>query len=88
VTTIEYSAPTSIEEAVGLLAARDERARPLAGGTDLLRQLQAAPVETDRVVDVTQIPELHVLQYDPIQGLTIGAAVSWCRVSEHPQVNA
>jgi CO/xanthine dehydrogenase FAD-binding subunit len=35
-----YRAPTSISKAVALLAKHNERARPLAGGTDLLVQLR------------------------------------------------
>ena len=33
-----YVAPTTIDEAVAVLAEHGERARPLAGGTDLLVQ--------------------------------------------------
>ena len=65
----DYAAPTSVREAVELLAAHP-RAQLLAGGTDLLVQLRAGRKETDLVVDVKRIPELNALEYDPARGLT------------------
>ena len=55
-----YQAPTSIDEAVALLADKGRQARPLAGGTDLLVQWRRGLVEPDLVVDVKRIPELAV----------------------------
>lgn len=84
----EYRAPATVAEAVTLLAEKGERARPLAGGTDLLVQMRAGRFELERVVDVKRIPELSELAYDPVAGLTLGAAVPCCRIYEDPQVRA
>jgi CO/xanthine dehydrogenase FAD-binding subunit len=82
----EYQAPTSIDEAVALLADQSRQARPLAGGTDLLVQLRQGLRNVDLVVDVKRIPELNRLSFDPAGGLTVGAAVSCARLCEHPDV--
>ena len=84
----EYRAPATVAEAVTLLAEKGERARPLAGGTDLLVQMRVGRFELERVVDVKRIPELSELAYDPVAGLTLGAAVPCCRIYEDPQVCA
>ena len=81
-----YQAPTTIDEAVALLAHRSEKARPLAGGTDLLVQLRRGVLEADLVVDVKRIPELNDISFDLIDGLTIGAAVSCARLREYRDV--
>ena len=77
---IDYESPTSVREAVGLLAEAGDKARPLAGGTDLLVQLRVRAYDLDLVVDVKDIPELNELTYDPNNGLTIGAAVPCYRI--------
>ena len=75
----DYAAPVSVKEAVDLLAA-NPRARLLAGGTDLLVQLRAGRKETDLVVDLKRIPELNAIAYDPVRGLTLGAAAPCYRI--------
>ena len=82
----EYQAPVSISQAVALLAERGERARPFAGGTDLLVQMRRCLVEADLVVDVKRIPELSRISFDPAEGLIVGAAVSCARLCEHSDV--
>lgn len=77
---IDYESPTSVSEAVRLLADAGDKARPLAGGTDLLVQLRVRAYDLDLVVDVKDIPELNELTYDPNNGLTIGAAVPCYRI--------
>ena len=72
---IDYATPHSVREAVDLLNEADGRARIMAGGTDLLVQLRAGAHDLDLVVDGKGIPELNELSYDPVNGLTIGAAV-------------
>lgn len=81
-----YHAPKTVAEAVALLAEYNERARPMAGGTDLLVQMRLGLFSPELIVDVKKIPELNELSYDPQNGLTIGAAVPCYRVYEHPDV--
>lgn len=83
-----YRAPTSIADAVNLLASHGPRARPLAGGTDLIVQLRAGRYNLDVVVDVKRIPELSALVASPTAGLTIGAVVACAELLEHPDVRA
>ena len=77
---IDYEAPTSVREAVDLMNEAGDRARPLAGGTDILVQLRGRAYDLDLMVDVKSIPELNELTYDPDNGLTIGAAVPGYRI--------
>jgi carbon-monoxide dehydrogenase medium subunit len=81
----DFATPASVAEAVGRLTAHPG-ARLLAGGTDLLVQLRAGRKETDLVVDLKRIPELNALEYDPVRGLTIGAAVPCYRIYRDPTV--
>ena len=83
-----YCAPRTLGEAVALLAQRGERARPLAGGTDLLVRLRLGTSEADIVVDLKGISELNALDLDASEGLTIGAAVPCCRIAAHPGIAA
>lgn len=85
---IDYQSPTSVREAVSLLNEAGERARPLAGGTDLLVQLRVGAYDLDSVVDVKDIPELNELTYDPDNGLTIGAATECYRIYGNSSVRS
>lgn len=73
----DYAAPGSLAEAVQLLSA-NPRARPLAGGTDLLVQLRSGQKETDLVMDLKRVSVLNEVRYDCERGLTFGAAVPCC----------
>ena len=75
---IEYESPSSVSEAVKLLAANN--ARPIAGGTDILVNLRIRKQEPDLLVDVKSIPELNAMTYDAGTGLTLGAAVACYRI--------
>ena len=65
----EYSAPDDLQTATALLAEHGERARVLAGGTDIVVQLREGLCSADFVVDVKNIPELMALDYRAKQGL-------------------
>src|SRR5438876_3037519 len=73
--SFDYARPVSLAEAVRLLSDRGSRARVLAGGTDLLVQMRAGRKDASLVVDVKRIPEMLDLNFDPREGLTLGAAV-------------
>lgn len=83
---IEYAAPTSVAEAVTLLAQGGETARPLAGGTDLIVMAREYRRDVALMVDVKRIPELLELSYEPARGLRLGAAVPCYRIYEDPQI--
>ncbi len=53
---MRYEAPGSIDEVVALLAAADGDSRILAGGTDLLVQMQSGFVKPGLIVDVKKSP--------------------------------
>ena len=72
---IDFATPKTIDEAVKLMASKGDRARMMAGGTDIIVQLRAGRRSLDLVVDAKGIPELNELSYSPQNGLTIGAAV-------------
>ncbi|MEX0712047.1 MAG: xanthine dehydrogenase family protein subunit M [Pirellulales bacterium] len=84
----DYASATTVDEAVGLLASRPQRAKVLAGGTDLLVQLREGLREADLVLDVKKIPELTELSFDPKRGLRLGAAVPCYRLYEDRTIAA
>jgi len=85
---IDYHAPESVADAVKILADSDGKARPLAGGTDLIVQLRVKDprVNAETVVDIKKIPELNQMDYDKSGGLTIGAAVPLHLIYNNPDV--
>jgi CO/xanthine dehydrogenase FAD-binding subunit len=83
---IDYAAPTSVADAVALLNATGDRARVLAGGTDVIVQLREHRRDLDLLVDVKQVPEVNELAYDALRGLRLGAAVPCYRIYENPEI--
>ena len=86
---IDYDSPNTLEEALSLLADKGEKARALAGGTDLLVLLRTNPDRVnnpDLVVDIKAIPELNELSYDSEKGLTLGAAVPCYKIYSNETV--
>jgi carbon-monoxide dehydrogenase medium subunit len=72
-----YHAAQSVEEALTLLAHYEGRAQIIAGGTDLLVDVQAGNHPTlDAVIDITRIPELTAITALDEDSLQIGAAVT------------
>ena len=82
----DYAAPSTVDEAVRLLAEADGAARPLAGGTDILPQVREGRRACRLLVDLKRIPELQRIDFHPERGLRIGAAASCWAVAHHPAV--
>lgn len=83
---LHYEAPTSLDQAIGLLAAAGDDGRLLAGGTDLIIQMRAGVREPGQVIDAKKIPELQTLSYDAQSGLRLGAALACCEIIDNPTV--
>jgi carbon-monoxide dehydrogenase medium subunit len=79
---IDYAAPKTVAEAVNLLSEKGDRARILAGGTDIIVQVREHRRDLDLLIDVKRIPEVNSLTYDARQGLRLGAAVPCYRIYE------
>lgn len=80
---ITYSAPHTIDEAVGALLAAKGSGRILAGGTDLLVQMKAGMARPGAIIDVKNIAEMSAIEDKGGGAFRIGAAVSGARIGEH-----
>jgi CO/xanthine dehydrogenase FAD-binding subunit len=81
-----YVQAASTAEAITLLNEPGVRSRPLAGGTDLVLIARSEPSLCDRVVDITQISELHHITLDGDR-VVIGAAATFSEVIESQLVS-
>ena len=84
---IEYHAPTTLNEAVSIMAEYGDRASPLAGGTDILVQLRGGRRNSECLVDTKKVPELNGIRLDA-NGLQLGAAVPCYRIYQDAAVAA
>ncbi len=77
--------PATLEEAVSLLATLP-RARPIAGGTDLIPNLRDGLGDTDALVDVSAVPALDRFELTA-EGVTIGSGVTLARLVAAPELD-
>ena len=83
---IDYAAPRTLADALKLLDEKGDRARVLAGGTDIIVQLREHRRDLDVLVDVKNLAELNELSYDSKSGLRLGAAVPCYRIYEDADI--
>src|SRR5437763_3020453 len=84
---LAYAAPSTVEEAVRMLAGASGTAKVLSGGTDLLVQLRSGRVKPDLIVDTKKIPGISgIAEKDGV--FTIGAATSGAVIGEHEALSA
>src|SRR5438105_9731374 len=81
----EYTNPTTVQEAVGMLGSRWGEADVLAGGTDLISLMKEYLSTPKRVVNIKNIKELGGIQ-DSKAGLRIGATVTMDELLENADV--
>jgi carbon-monoxide dehydrogenase medium subunit len=89
-----YHTPRTVEDALARLAFYDGEAQIIAGGTDLLIDLQAAAHEgklgADRpkaLIDVTKISEMNAIQFEN-ESFTVGAAVTHSAIVRDTRLEA
>ena len=71
-----YQKVFTLEEAFRLLDQYPDKARILAGGTDLLVKIRHSILSPELLIDIKEIPGLDEIRYDPAAGLQIGALAS------------
>jgi CO/xanthine dehydrogenase FAD-binding subunit len=83
----EYVQPTSIDEALSLLARHEGQARLLAGGTDLLPKMKRREITSPAyVIDLKGIPDLNHIDYDEEKGLSLGALTTIHAIETSPVI--
>ncbi len=70
----EYYAPNSLEEALTLLGKFGEKARIMAGGTELINEIREGTAQPEQVIDLKRIPNLESIEHS-VTGLKLGALV-------------
>lgn len=82
----EYHDPSTLDEACQIMAELKEKARPLAGGTDLLVNMRRGAVSPENVVSLGRIEELRGVH--PSNGqLRLGACLTAAEIGQSKEVN-
>ena len=79
---LRYESPTSLDAAVALLAGADGLARILAGGTDVIVQMETDLIEPRLLVDIKKIAEVREIAVEN-GSFRIGAAVTGMELVDH-----
>jgi len=77
-----FTAPTTVDEAISALARAPGLAKPLAGGTDLLVQMRSRRMRPELIVHLKRIPDLIGIR-ETGDSFVIGAATPGVMISEH-----
>ncbi len=75
----DYAAPSTLADALALMARSNGSAKPLAGGTDLIDHVRMGRLSPELLIDVKKLSELSTLELNSI-GLRVGAAVPCWRI--------
>ena len=78
---LNYVAPSTVEEAVRILAEATGTAKILSGGTDLLVQLRSGRAKPELIVDLKRIPGAIGIR-EEAGGFVIGAATPGAAIGE------
>jgi len=68
----QYFEPTSVEEGCSLLS-HEQKAKVMAGGTDLLVAMKQRTLSPSSLINIKNIPEIDHINHDADEGLRIGA---------------
>jgi carbon-monoxide dehydrogenase medium subunit len=79
---LRYEAPETLQAAVALLAGASGPAHILAGGTDVIVQMETDLIEPQLLVDIKKIPEVRQIKAEN-GGFRIGAAASGMEIMQH-----
>jgi aerobic carbon-monoxide dehydrogenase medium subunit len=81
-----YFEPATVEEAIGLLSTHGDKAKVLAGGTDLIISMKRREILPEKVIYIKAIPGLDYIEYDQESGLRIGSLTTHSTIADSPIV--
>ena len=81
---VEYACPSSVDEAVRLLAA-NEGARALAGGQTLVNVMKARAASPDALVDLNRLDDLRAIMVSG-ETLQLGAMATYTQIMGSSEV--
>lgn len=84
---LSYAAPTSVDDAVKLLAGASGLAKVLSGGTDLIVQMRSGRLKPDLIVDTKKIPGIIGIREEN-GGFVVGAGTPGAEVEAHEGLKA
>lgn len=82
----EYRVPSTIAEAVKIMAGSGPEGQFVAGGTDLYPNMKRRQQTPKTVISVTRLRRLNEITGSGAEGLHIGASVTLTDLCEHPVV--
>ena len=81
-----YLSPRSLKDASALLVKHGDKARLMAGGTDLLIKMRHRALMPEYLIGLRGLPGLETLRCDRESGLVIGALSRLADVAGHPEI--
>jgi len=83
----EYLMPKSIDEAISLMEGHGERARYIAGGTDILVKIKEKKAKPDFLISLRHIPDMAYIDYEEATGiLRIGSMTTHRMLEKSPLI--
>ena len=82
----DYLEPKTIDEACSLLAKYKDKARVIAGGTDLLVSMKTRDITPQYIVNIKAIPDLDGISYSQKEGLKLGALTTLRDIERSPVI--
>jgi len=83
----EYACPTTIDEAVALLAAHNGEAKAIAGGQSLVPMLAFRMAQPAMLVDLRKLPGLSEIRIGA-DGVRLGALVRWRNILDDARLDS
>jgi len=80
---VEVFSPKSVEEALEILTREGERAKVVAGGTDLIIQMKEGVIRRKKLIDIFNLDELRYIKLDD-NVIRIGALTSFSEIARSP----
>ena len=81
----DYVRPSSLDEAVKLLADSNGEAKIIAGGHSLLPMMKLRLAQPATLIDIGRIPGLNEIKIDA-NGISIGALVTHAQIAASPEI--